>query len=222
MVTQLSGTGASTTKPLYQQVFTESRGSGSSYTYSSVPIGNPSSSRRLLIQFVATFLPSGTLNYNCTVNGVAATLLAAQLPNGFAITSEFSSYVNRDFYFVSQPIPDGTTATIVVTTGVSNGFMGVNVIRAENMQSITQIAGRSSATGSVTLSFRSQSACFFQSGSTGNNSSATTISNANRRINSAYGCFYNKVYVYVNDTETQLSVTFTYYAGGTVNYIVFF
>lgn len=189
----------------------------STYTFSNVPIGDPHPDRRLLMYFVAGFLP-GTLNYSCTVNGEAADFQLANLANGTVLSSAFSSYVNRDILYTSKVIPTGTTATITIGTGLTCGTMCVDVIRATGLRSTTpSLVG--DPTDTVTLTIPPKTGGFLGSSGSGSN---VTISNATRRFNDLFDSSYHRGYDYFNTTDIDQTVTFTRNpSGGSVRYRMF-
>ena len=174
----------------------------STYTFTGVPIGEPHPDRRLLMYFVANFLP-GTLNYSCTVNGVAADFKLANLPNGTFLSNQFSTYNQRDILYVSQRVPTGNTATITIGTGLSCTIMSIDVISATGLR--TTDVSVASALDTVTVNVPAASGGFLFTGGTGSN---VTISNATRDVNILSDTTYNKIYHYINPLSIEQSVTF--------------
>lgn len=210
---------ASRKTPVISQVYSSSNTSDlSTYTFSTVPIGAPSPTRRLLLYFMATFKP-GTLNYSCTVNGVPATLQSAQLPNGSVLSSAFSFYTNRYILYVSDVISTGTTANIVIGTGLACNVMSVDVMTAEFLSS-PSVRAEGSAASAVSLTVPQGGSVFF--GKFGGSTSSLT--NATTRIAVASGgSGDNVVWDYINTTASSQSLTFTGSpSGSTIYYSMFY
>jgi hypothetical protein len=193
--------------PSFQQVYASTDTvNRATYTFSNVPIGDPHPDRRLLLYFIGNFLP-GTISYSCTVNGVAASFKYADLPNGTVLSSAFSVYVQRDILYVSEPIPTGTTATVVIGTGLTCSIMSADVIRATNLRSTSVTL--SEAANTLTVNVPARSGGFLATTDFSGSNSNVTISNATRDINVLSDGFYNRIYHYINPLNVDQSVTFT-------------
>jgi hypothetical protein len=200
----------------YSHVFSSGTTSNlSSFSYPNVDIGDPHPDRRLILHFEGAIFPSGTLNQVCTVNGVAAALIHSDLPNGFFISSSYSLYAIRDAIFVSEPIPDGNTASAVFSNGLSNDVMGVNIVKcigprpaiASSIRT-TSVSRRIRSKGFATVKYRTQN-------------SGESISNATKRFRLLAGGWHHSLGEYINETGSEQDVTFTSATGSEFDLRVF-
>jgi hypothetical protein len=200
----------------YSHVFSSGTTSNlSSFSYSNVAIGDPHPDRRLILHFEGAIFPSGTLNQVCTVNGVAASLIHSDLPNGFFISSSYSLYAIRDALFVSEPIPDGNTANVVFSNGLSNDVMGVNIVKcigprpaiASSIRT-TSVTRRIPPKGFATVKYRTKN-------------SGEAITNVSKRFRLLAGNWYHSLGEHINDTGSEQDVTFTSSSGSEFDLRVF-
>jgi len=200
----------------YSHVFSSGTTSNlSSFSYSNVDIGDPHPDRRLILRFEGGIFPSGTLNQVCTVNGVPAALIHSDLPNGFFISSSYSLYAIRDAIFVSEPIPDGNTANVVFSNGLSNDVMGVNILKCigprpaiESSLRTASVTRRIRSKGFATVKYRTQN-------------SGESISNATKRFRLLAGGWHHSLGEYINETGSEQDVTFTSATGSEFDLRVF-
>lgn len=200
----------------YSQVFSSATTSNlSSFSYAKIDIGDPHPDRRLILHFEGAIRPSGTLNQVCTVNGAAAALIHADLPNGFFISGSFSLYAIRDAIFVSEPVPDGNTASVVFSNGLTNDVMGVNIMTCigprpaiESSLRTASVTRRIPSKGFATVKYRTQN-------------SAESISNATKRFRLLAGGWHHSLGEYINETGAEQDVTFTSATGSEFDLRVF-
>lgn len=194
------------TAQTFQQIYSTSTSANqSTYTYTNVNINAEHPHRRLLIHFNTCYLPSGTLTHNCTVNGVAAELLYAALPVGYAITSQFSAWLNRDAIFVSQPIPTGTTATISYTPGAPCALMGINMFSVVGPKPRLTNTVRIYPPTTETRVVNNEGLVLIKQAGT---ISTSQVSNATRRWNELQSGYYHRSADYINTTGTTQTVLF--------------
>lgn len=200
----------------YSHVFSSGTTSNlSSFSYSNVDIGAPHPDRRLILHFEGAVFPSGTLNQVCSVNGVAASLIYSDLPNGFFISSGLSLYAIRDALFVSEPIPDGNIANVVFSNGLTNDVMGVNIVKcigprpaiASSIRT-TSVSRRIPSKGFATLKYRTKN-------------SGEVITNASKRFRLLAGNWHHSIGEYINNTGSEQDVTFTSATGSEFDVRVF-
>lgn len=200
----------------YSHVFSSGTTSNlSSFSYSNVDIGAPHPDRRLILHFEGGIFPSGTLNQVCSVNGVAASLIHSDLPNGFFISSAYSLYAIRDAIFVSEPIPDGNTANVFFSNGLTNDVMGVNIVKCIGPRPAivsgirtTSVTRRIPPKGLATIKYRTKS-------------SGEVITNASKRFRLLAANWHHSVGEYINDGESEQDVTFTSATGSEFEVRVF-
>jgi hypothetical protein len=200
----------------YSHVFSSCTTSNlSSYSYSNVAIGDPHPDRRLILHFEGAIFPSGTLNQICTVNAVPASLIYSNLPNGFFISSSYSLYAIRDALFVSEPIPEGSTANVVFSNGLSNDVMGVNIVKcigprpviASSIQT-TSVTRQINPKGFATIKYRTKN-------------SGEVITNATKRFRLLAANWHHSIGEYINETGSEQDVTFTSSSGNEFELRVF-
>jgi hypothetical protein len=200
----------------YSHVFSSGTTSNlSSYSYSNVAIGDPHPDRCLILHFEGGIFPSGTLDQVCTVNGVPAALIHSDLPNGFWISSSYSLYAIRDVIFVSEPIPEGSTANVIFSNGLTNDVMGVNIVKcigprpaiASSIQT-TSMTRRINPKGLATIKYRTKN-------------SGESITNASKRFRLLAANWHHSVGEYINTSGSEQDVTFTSLSGSEFELRVF-
>jgi hypothetical protein len=110
------------------------------YTFTSVSIGDAALTRRVIVGIIARDPASNTALSisSVTIGGIAA----AQI---YEVQNSVSSGSRNVMAFYAATVPTGTTATIVVTLSRAAQRMGIAVWRAMNLRSVTAFATASSS-----------------------------------------------------------------------------
>lgn len=198
--------------------FVGSRSANNSYT-TTVDIGLPHPNRRLIMYNISDLYPTGTVNFSCTVNGVPVTNIntTGGYADGTSITTAATVWAGSNRVWISDPIPTGTTATVVFNNSLDSWWGNIGFIRAVNLLNSGVVSTGTQSTSTITVPIGGL--VLFQGESTFNintspQDSPSTITNTTFRFRSDVspitgGTSPYSAFDYVNNTRTEQTLTFT-------------
>jgi hypothetical protein len=196
-----------------ESIFLGNRSANNPYT-ATVNIGEPNLNRRLIMH-MRDDIPGQNVNLviSAKVNGTTVPRVGAR-PDGYPITTQFTTWVSNWSYWVSPVIPTGSTATLELDSNASMWWGPVVIYTVINLKNTTPtVVSKTTSPWDITVPAGGFALFSPTSTDFNANNSPSTITNATLRIRERTGApnltlAHYGGFDYANTTPLSQSVNF--------------